>query len=90
MEKLLPASIRGAEDSLTRTPILVLLSVDDDFILDTDASNAGIGAALSRTKDSKEQVIAFFSRALSKPERNYCVTRKELLALVKSVHHFHH
>ena len=42
------------------------------------------------TKDGKEQMIAFFSRALSKPERNYCVTIKELLALVKAVHHFHH
>ena len=76
--------------ALTQTPILVLPTVDDDFILDTDASDVGIGAVLSRTKDGKEQVIAFFSRALSKPERNYCVTRKELLALVKAVHHFHH
>ena len=76
--------------ALTKTPVLVLPTVDDDFILDTDASNVGIGAVLSRTKDGREQVIAYFSRALSKPERNYCVTRRELLALVKAVHHFHH
>ncbi|GBN77586.1 Retrovirus-related Pol polyprotein from transposon 297 [Araneus ventricosus] len=27
---------------------------------------------------------------LDKPKRNYCVTRKELLATVKSIEHFHH
>ncbi|KAG8184468.1 hypothetical protein JTE90_002315 [Oedothorax gibbosus] len=60
------------------------------FILDTDASKEGIGAVLSQEVDGKERVIAYFSKSLSKPERNYCVTRKELLAIVKAVEHFHH
>ena len=33
--------------------------------------------------------MAFYSSKLTKPERNYCVTRRELLAVVKSVEHFH-
>ena len=38
----------------------------------------------------QEHVIAYYSRSLSSPERNYCVTRRELLAIVESMKHFHH
>lgn len=78
------------KSALTKAPILVLPTAGDEFVLDTDASNFGIGAVLSRVKNGSEQVIAYFSQTLSKPEKNYCVTRKELLALVKSIGHFHH
>jgi hypothetical protein len=50
------------------------------FIPETDASNEAIGAVLSQEIDGKERPIAFASRTLTKPERRYCVTRKELLA----------
>ena len=59
------------------------------FIYDTDACERGIGAVLSQNSlDSSECVIAYASRFLTKPERNYCVTRKELLAVVTSLNHF--
>ena len=59
------------------------------FILDTDASDAGIGAVLSQLDDdNKEHVIAYASRTLSKPERRYCMTRKELLGVITFIHHF--
>ncbi len=59
------------------------------FILDTDASDVGIGAVLSqRHNDGSERVIAYASRTLSQPERRYCVTRRELLAVVTFVQQF--
>ena len=60
------------------------------FILDTDASNLVVGAVLSQIQEGEEKVIAYFSRTLNKPEKQYCVTRKELLAIIKAVKHFHH
>ncbi|GBM32430.1 Retrovirus-related Pol polyprotein from transposon 297 [Araneus ventricosus] len=74
----------------TSAPILTYPRIDKDFILDTDASSEGIGTVLSQNIGNEERVIAYFSKSLGKPERNYCVTRKELLAIVKSIEHFHH
>ena len=33
--------------------------------------------------------MSYYRSKFSKFERNYCVTRKELLAIVRSVAHFH-
>ena len=74
---------------LCETPILGYPSRDGRFIVDTDASNTGIGGVLSQIQGDQQVVIAYFSKALSKPERNYCVTRRELLAVVKTLQHFH-
>ena len=74
---------------LTKPPIFTYLDPNVLFILDTNAS--GIGAVLSQVHlvDKQERVIAYFSRALTFIERQYCVTRKEQLAMVKSIDHFH-
>jgi hypothetical protein len=75
---------------LTSAPILGYPSTASPFLLDTDASGFGIGAVLSQVQEGVERVIAYFSRTLNKAERNYCVTRRELLAVVEAVKHFHH
>ena len=64
------------------SPVLAYPDKDAQFILDTDASDFGIGAVLSQTIDGVERVIAYGSRVLSRAERRYCITRRELLAVV--------
>ena len=75
---------------LITAPILALPDITKRFILDTDASNNAIGAVLSQEIDGRERVIAYASRTLTKAERKYCVTRKELLAVVNFIKHFRH
>ena len=76
---------------LTSAPVLSYpLLQGQPFVLDCDASNVGIGAVLSQVQNGEEKVISYFSKCLSKSERQYCTTRKELLAVVVAVKHFHH
>ncbi|GBN05495.1 Retrovirus-related Pol polyprotein from transposon 297 [Araneus ventricosus] len=83
-------SFNSLKQALITSPVLTYPRTDKEFILDTDASNEGIGAVLSQKIGNEEYVIAYFSKSMGKPERNYCVTRKELLAIVKSIEHFHY
>ena len=73
---------------LSTAPVLSYQVFTAEFILDSDASNHGIGAVLSQLKDGVEHPVSYSSRSLTEAERNYCVTRKELLAVVESVKHF--
>ena len=71
---------------LTTAPILSYPRHDLAFILGTDAIDSGIGAVLSQSVYGGKNVIAYTARSLSEAERNYCTTRKELLA--RSMEHF--
>lgn len=70
------------KDELVQAPILAYPDPKEGFILDTDASGFGVGAVLSQVQEGRERVIAYGSKALTKEERRYCVTRRELLAVV--------
>ena len=69
-------------------PVLMLPQEGLPFILDTYASGCSVGAVLSQLVEGQERVVAYYSKSLTKPERNYCVTRRELLAVVQAVRHF--
>jgi len=47
-----------------------------------------VGAVLSQVQNGCEVVAAYYSKALLAPEKNYCITRRELLSVVKAVKHF--
>ena len=83
-------SFHDLKEMLSQAPILVHPQPEGDFMLDTDASNEGSGAVLSQVQDGQEKVITYLSKMLSKTERNYCITRCELLAVVHFVTQFKH
>ena len=72
----------GLRDALVRAPILAFPTEHGDYILDTDASNFGLGGVLSQIQDNVECVIAYCSRALRLSQRKYCTTKREMLAAV--------
>ena len=82
------SSFQALRRALTEAPVLTLPDMRRPFILDTDASEGGVGAVLSQPSETGERVVAYYSEALNRGERNYCVTRKELLAVVRAVKHF--
>ena len=78
------------KDLLVTAPVLTMPNGQDPFVLDTDASNEAIGAELLQIQSGQERVIAYGSVSLSPEQRRYCVTRRELLAVVKFTRQYRH
>jgi len=63
---------------------------DRPCIVDTNASDVCLGAAISQSVNGIERPIGFFSRVMNRAQRNYCATRRELLAVISALQHFRH
>ena len=80
----------AAKESLTSDSLLVHFDPKLPLVLACDTSPYGIGAVLShRMEDGQDKPIAFASRSLSPPEKNYSQLDKEALAVVLGVKRFH-
>ena len=74
---------------LTSSPVLAYPDFSKPFILETDASGAGLGAVLAqRQTDGTVRPVAYASRSLQGPEHNYGITELEGLGVVWAVKHF--
>ena len=67
--------------ALCQAPVLAVLDFSKTFIVETDASNGGIGAVLMQ----EGHPISFISRSLGPKWQQLSVYEKELLALVFAV-----
>jgi hypothetical protein len=60
------------------------------FVVDTDTSNVSIGGVIiSKVQDGQMRIITYYSETQNKAERNYCITRRELLPIVRTPELFH-
>jgi hypothetical protein len=83
------AAFQTLKGALCTAPILDYPQPGERFIVDPDSSNVCIGRVLSHVQDGQERVIAYYIKTLNKAERNYCVTLLEVLAIVRTLKHFH-
>ena len=67
---------------MIREPILAFPTELGDYVLDTYASNFGLGDVLSQIQNNMECAIAYCSHALRPSQRIYCTTKREILATV--------
>ena len=81
-EEKCEAGFQALKSALMQSPVLSMPADEGKYYLDTDASNESIAAVLQQEQNGEVKVIAYASRLLRGPEKNYCVTRKELLAVV--------
>ena len=76
------AAFQTLRASLIDAPILAFPTETGQYILDTDASNFGLGGVLSQIQNDQERVVAYCSRALRPSQRRNCTTKREMLAVV--------
>ena len=73
------------KEMVTAPPLLKYYEREKDLVIQYDASEGGLGAAL--LQDGRP--LAYASRALTAAEKNYTQIKKELLAIVFSTERFH-
>ena len=88
-----PGPARGEKLKVTLTSAPVLGFPQESggiFICDADASSDDLGSDLSQVQNGQERVIGYYSKCFNKAVWRYCTTRKELVAVLSSVKHWHH
>ena len=71
--------------TFTTAPLLTIFNPELQTILETDASDGAIAAAITQVcDDGKIRPVAYYSRKMTGLELNYNVHNKELLAIVEA------
>lgn len=79
------AAFECIKEKLTSSPVLAFANPKIPYVLHTDASSTGLGAALYQEQEGKMRVIAYASRGLTPSESRYPAHKLEFLALKWSI-----
>ena len=75
---------------LTHAPVLRTPDMSREFLVQTDASQRGLGAVLSQTDENgDEHPVAYISRKLTPTEEKYAIMEKECLAIIWAIKQWH-
>ena len=75
------AAFQDIRQSLSKDPVLHSPNFNDSFVLQTDASDRGLGAVLLQGTPGDRHPIAYISRKLFPREARYSTIEKEALAI---------
>ena len=76
------------EQLLVSIPLIQNPDFARTFVVQTDASGIGVGAVLSQG-DNEDRRVAYFNWKLLPREKAYSTIKKECLAVVLAIKHFH-
>lgn len=82
------AAFEALKSALVNSPVLAIPDFNKKFIVQTDASNAGIAAVLLQESELGRRPVAYISRRLSETERKYSVYECEALAVLFALERF--
>lgn len=77
-------AFEALKTAMTTAPVLRKPDYGKDWVLEVDASDIALGAVLGQEDEDDTEIhpVYYWSRQLSRPERNYSVTDRECLAVV--------
>jgi len=82
-------SFEAIKEALTKTPVLISLDFNKDFIIFSFAlEHTIVVVLLQKNNQGYEQLIAFFSKSLRDATLKYNIMEKQALALVKAIKDF--
>ena len=82
------AAFERVKSALAHLAILSFPNRGLETILVCDASDVAVGSALNQVIDGELRLIVFFSKTLTKTQKNYSVFDRELLSIFLAVKHF--
>ncbi|GFX61983.1 retrovirus-related Pol polyprotein from transposon 17.6 [Trichonephila clavipes] len=84
-------AFRELKGKLIDKPVLYASNFEREFIVQTDASNAGMGAVLTQLNEQgEEHPILYLSKKFSEVEKRYCTTEKECASIVFAIKRLHY
>ncbi|GFX46385.1 retrovirus-related Pol polyprotein from transposon 297 [Trichonephila clavipes] len=84
-------AFRELKGKLIDKPALYAPNFEREFIVQTDASNVGMGAVLTQLNEQgEEHPILYLSKKFSEVEKRYCTTEKECASIVFAIKRLHY
>ncbi|GBN98802.1 Retrovirus-related Pol polyprotein from transposon 297 [Araneus ventricosus] len=78
-------ALENVKGKLTHKPVLFAPDFKREFIVQTDASDLGVGVILTQRINGEEHPILYLSRKFSGPEKRYSATERECAAIIFAI-----